>query len=284
MKKINILIALGTVTLLSCKKETNNTDVAKQLPRAVVSISQKKTEISKTLGNSTSVVLVGGFGSELGTWENLYAERVLNHTIFAYNRPGIGLSEDILGKRDAVTIAAEMKRVLELNHINPPYILVGHSMGGIYARMFYHQNPELVKGLVLVDATHEKQIDSLLSFLPPAEKQDFLRISEEQINDAMLTMPNGSLKEEFRSNFKENYEQIKALPSITKVPVYVITSTKPTPAEGPFVKAISAALHEQWATVAGTKGKFIATSNSGHYIQVEEPKLVYEGIKWVLNQ
>ncbi len=284
MKKIVTLIALGSVTLLSCKKETRQTDYVKQLPRVVVSISQKKTEISKTVGSSASIVLVGGFGSELGTWEKLYAERGLTHTIFAYNRPGIGLSEDISGKRDAATIAAEMKRMLELNNINPPYILVGHSMGGIYARMFYHQNPSLVKGLVLVDATHERQIDSLLSFLPPAEQQNFLQMAEAQINDALANMPNGSLKEEFRSNFKENYEQMKAFPAITQIPVYVITSTKPTDSEGPFVKALSAALHQEWATAAGTKGKFISTANSGHYIQVEEPKLVYDGIKWVLNQ
>lgn len=284
MKKTDILIALGAVTLLSCKKETSHTDYAKQLPRAVVSVSQKKTEISKTVGSSASIVLVGGFGSELGTWENLYAERGLTHTVFAYNRPGLGLSKDVSGKRDAATIAAEMKKVLELNNINPPYILVGHSMGGIYARMFYHQNPAMVKGLVLVDATHERQIDSLLSFLPPAEQQDFLRMAEAQMNDALANMPNGSLKEEFRSNFKENYEQMKSFQPITQIPVYVITSTKPTDVEGPFVKAVSAALHQQWATAAGTKGKFITTPNSGHYIQIEEPKLVYDGIKWVLNQ
>jgi pimeloyl-ACP methyl ester carboxylesterase len=77
-------------------------------------------------------------------------------------------------------------------------------MGGIYARMFYHQNPSLVKGLVLVDATHERQMRLPLNDCAGRyERPD----TQEMEADFRFTggFAPGSVKEEFRSNYKENY-------------------------------------------------------------------------------
>lgn len=283
MKNYILILLLATIGTSSCKKDCNQ-PVA-QMPRAVVKVNGKLTEISKTIGNTPSIVLVGGFGAELNTWEKLYQS--LNNTsttVFAYNRPGLGLSEDVAGSRDAATIAAEIKTMLEANQIAPPYILVAHSMGGIYARMFHHLNPGKVKGLVLVDATHEKQLDSLLSFIPGPDRQ-VVYSEMERVNDSLLnTMPSGALKEEFRANFAANYAQIKTFPSITNIPVYVISSIKAEQGSSPLTIDIHKALHKQWADAAAPGSRFITTEKSGHFIQAEEPALVAEGIKWVLNK
>ncbi len=66
--------------------------------------------------------------------------------------------------------------------------------------------------------------------------------------------------------------------------MYVITSTKESPDNPAFVVNIQKALHQEWAAQAGSKGKFVETSKSGHYIQLEEPLLVKQGIQWVLNK
>jgi pimeloyl-ACP methyl ester carboxylesterase len=276
------LSVMAAIAFTSCKKESS--PASGTMPRAIVSINQKNTEISKTTGITASVVLVGGHGSELATWQGLYRALPKGTSIFAYNRAGLGKSENINGPRDARTIAAEMKMILDVNHIQPPYVFAAHSMGGIYARMFYHLYPDQVKGLVLVDATHENQLDSLLSFLPEPEREQVAR-GMEFINDSLLnTLPPGSLKEEFRANFSTNYSQIRQYPAITGLPVYVITSTKVTDDNPPFIADIHSALHQQWAASAGQQGKFVATNRSGHNIQVEEPDLVAAGIQWVLSR
>lgn len=244
----------------------------------------KKTEVSKTSGTTASIVLVSGYGSELATWEKLYKALSPGSTVFSYNRAGTGSSENISGPRDAKTIALEMRAVLEANNIKPPYVLVAHSMGGIYARIFYHLNPTNVKGIVLIDATHENQLDSLLSMIPQSERDMAITEIKAANDHALSLMPAGSLKEEFRANFLTNYQQIRQYPAIGNIPVYVITSTKITAENPQMVADVHRALHQQWANNAGANGRFVTTSNSGHYIHVEEPGIVAEGIRWVLSK
>jgi hypothetical protein len=65
--------------------------------------------------------------------------------------------------------------------------------------------------------------------------------------------------------------------------MYVLTSTKLEEGGNPAITEITTALHRQWAADAGTKGKFVTTDKSGHYIQVDEPHLVMDGIGWVMQ-
>jgi pimeloyl-ACP methyl ester carboxylesterase len=283
MKKYS-LFCIAVLLLNSACKENFQDNVNSAMPVSMVNVDNKLTEVSKTNGNTLSIVLIGGFGSELLSWKNLYATMNPGTTIFTYNRPGIGASENRSGQRDSKTIAKEIKTVLEANNIRPPYILVAHSMGGIYARMFHHFNPGKVKGIVLVDATHENQLDSLLSMIPQPDR-NYVYANMVAVNDSILsTYPTGSLKEEFRDNFATNYAQIRQYPAITNIPMYVITSTKETEETPQFVIDIKKALHQQWATKAGVKGKFVTTVKSGHNIHIEEPNLVAEGIRWVLSK
>ena len=271
MKKYYLLSIAMITIMISCKKNLPG-HVNRTMPVSIVNINQKLTEVSKTNGAIPSIVLVGGFGSELFTWKNLYEAITPGAAIFTYNRAGIGASENIAGTRDARTIAAELKTVLEVNDIRPPYVLVAHSMGGIYARMFYHLYPDVVKGMVLIDATHENQIDSLLSMLPLPER-DMAYAGMVAANDSILnTYSEGSVKEEFRANFAVNYTQIRQFPPITAIPMYVITSTRVTDTTPSFIVDIQKRLHQQWAISAGINGKFMTTERSGHFIQVEEPQ------------
>ncbi|MBL0882252.1 MAG: alpha/beta hydrolase [Chitinophagaceae bacterium] len=280
MKQI-VLLALPIITLISCKKsEIPNTTIKK----SIVQINQKATEVSYAEGELGTIVYVSGYNSEIDNWKYMYNMQDGRYGFFTYNRPGVGNSANVIGSRNAMVITKELKEVLEAVHAKPPYILVGHSMGGIYARLFYHQYPSLVKGIVLVDATHERQLDSLMTMIPTDKRNEFSIILEEQLKQALSVMPEGSVKEEFRANFKDNYAIIKNYPRITTLPIAVLTSIKPSAEEPAPIKAIVEALHQEWAVAAGSKGWFSATSKSGHYIQLDEPKLVRSGIEWVLNQ
>jgi pimeloyl-ACP methyl ester carboxylesterase len=283
MRKYFIGLMAIVLVMQSCQKEKTDNNF-NNMPRNVIAFQKQPLEVSKRQRGTASIVLIAGFNSDMATWEKMYKQLDPNMTVFTYNRPGVGQSANVPGKRDAATIVNELKAVLQANNVKPPYIFVAHSMGGIYARMFYHQNPSLVKGLVLVDATHERQIETLLALVDDQATRDFIsQQMEANFQDSLAVIPPGSLKEEFRSNYKENYEQIKQFGPITKIPVYVITSTKIGADSNPVIVEITKTLHAQWATAAGTKGKFVTTDKSGHYIQVEEPHLVVDGIRWVMQ-
>jgi pimeloyl-ACP methyl ester carboxylesterase len=276
------LLAIVTV-MQSCQKEKRAENPSTDMPRTMTSFQQRNLEISKRQRGTASIVLIAGYKSEMSTWEKMYRQLDPNMTVFTYNRPGVGRSADVPGKRDALTIANELKAVLQANNVKPPYIFVAHSMGGIYARIFHHLNPTLVKGLVLVDATHERQIETLLTLVPEEHRDGVLQGMEAEFQNDLAQLPAGTVKEEFRSNYKENYEQMKQYGPITNIPVYVLTSTKAGEEENPAIMEIKKALHAEWAAAAGAKGKFVTTDRSGHYIQIEEPHLVVEGIKWVMQ-
>lgn len=78
-----------------------------------------------------------------------------------YDRAGEGASDPSPHGRDASTIVRELHAVLTKAHIAPPYILVGHSIGGLYIRLYAYTYPHDVVGLVLVDSVNEEGWDDL---------------------------------------------------------------------------------------------------------------------------
>jgi pimeloyl-ACP methyl ester carboxylesterase len=77
--------------------------------------------------------------------------------VCAYDRAGWGWSDDGPAPRDAAQHARELRTLLERAGVPGPYVLVGHSLGGLYARSYADHYPEGVAGMVLVDASHPDQ-------------------------------------------------------------------------------------------------------------------------------
>src|SRR5262249_60318800 len=75
----------------------------------------------------------------------------------SYNRAGSDGRDPALGPRDAATIVGELRSELRRRNLLPPYVLVGHSLGGLYMQYFARNFPGEVAGLVLIDSTHWDQ-------------------------------------------------------------------------------------------------------------------------------
>ncbi|MEZ4735041.1 MAG: alpha/beta fold hydrolase [Caldilineaceae bacterium] len=80
-----------------------------------------------------------------------------NHRTCVYDRAGLGWSEPSPQPRTAATIVEELHTLLVNGDIAGPYVLVGHSIGGAYVRLYAHNYPKRVVGMVLVDSSHEAQ-------------------------------------------------------------------------------------------------------------------------------
>lgn len=103
-----------------------------------------------------TVILEAGMGSFSPNWYWVQRELSGIRTV-AYDRPGLGWSEHTERPRDARTIAEDLRQALIAAGIEPPYVLAGHSFGGLPVRAFADLYPELTSGLVLVDASHPDQ-------------------------------------------------------------------------------------------------------------------------------
>lgn len=110
------------------------------------------------------VVFEGGSRNTIDKWGTVPGQLGQEASVFAYNRPGYGDSEAAATPRDGRTIVEELRRVLRHKGLQPPYVLVGHSLGGLYMQLFARAYPEEVKGLVLVDALYPRMVKKASDF------------------------------------------------------------------------------------------------------------------------
>lgn len=106
-----------------------------------------------------TVVLDAGFGAFSPAFARLQEELAHVATVVAYDRPGYGWSDPADGPVDAQATAADLHEALATRGLRAPYILVGHSLGAHYARVFAERFADDVAGLVLLGPAHEAQFD-----------------------------------------------------------------------------------------------------------------------------
>lgn len=106
--------------------------------------------------SNNSVIFENGLMANLESWKPVFLS-LKNTNILAYNRYGYGNSSIKESPRDAQTIVEELRVLLSKANLKPPYILVGHSLGGLYMQYFANAYPDEVKALILVDSTHPQQ-------------------------------------------------------------------------------------------------------------------------------
>ena len=119
-------------------------------PRLRVSLAGAARE-----GSPTVVFDTGGAASH-ELWGDVPSIVSRYTRTVAYDRAGNGLSDASTTPRDARHIATELRTALRTANVLPPYILAGHSLGGMYVRVFADMYPNDVAGLVLVDPTQEQ--------------------------------------------------------------------------------------------------------------------------------
>lgn len=102
-----------------------------------------------------SVVILPGAGFVGLDYWNIQQSLALHTTCVIYDRAGTGWSDSIKLPRSAAEVVDELMKLLQTAGIPSPYILIGHSLGGIYARRFAQRYPNETAGIVMLDPTHE---------------------------------------------------------------------------------------------------------------------------------
>jgi pimeloyl-ACP methyl ester carboxylesterase len=146
--------SLFLLLLASCSQTDRGNSNA---GRIRVDVGGHKLEViveGTDLGHPT-VILESGLGGGIDSWTPVRESLAKVTRVVSYNRAGSGGSQPGPRPRSALQIVKELREMLQRLEIAPPYILVGHSIGGLYARAYAGLHPEEVFGLVLVDPTME---------------------------------------------------------------------------------------------------------------------------------
>lgn len=149
-----VLAALGFVYETAAEASDRQTYLP---PGQLLSIDGHQMHIDCAGEGSPTVILEAAGGHFSAEWARVQPVIAQSTRVCAYDRAGYGWSEPGPEPRDAEHVASELHSLLAAANVEPPYVLVAHSVGGIYIRVYNAQYPGEVAGMVLVDSSHPDQ-------------------------------------------------------------------------------------------------------------------------------
>lgn len=166
MKRLWV-IALVLVMLAAGVVQAQDGDSAlPPAPGELIDVGGYSLHLYCTGEGGPAVILDAGLGDWSINMANLQEQIAEFTQVCTYDRAGYGWSEEGPEPRTSQQIVDELAALLENGEVEPPYILAGHSFGGVNVMMFAAQHPELVEAVVLLDASHPEQMDALNAEVP----------------------------------------------------------------------------------------------------------------------
>jgi pimeloyl-ACP methyl ester carboxylesterase len=215
------------------------------------------------------VVFENGSRETMDTWSAVLSQLPRDVAAFTYNRAGYGRSEPGTGARDGRAIVEELRQLLRTQGLAPPYVLVGHSLGGLYVQLFARQHPEEVRGLVLVDAVYPGIIKR------PEEFPLYTRVAKHLFL--------GSAVEAEIDRIHDTGEEVLALPAPDALAIVQLFNV---PKSATAVAVDFGTVNDDPATVARVKAMYPQARkvvlDSDHRIQTADPEAVVAAIGSVL--
>jgi pimeloyl-ACP methyl ester carboxylesterase len=137
-------------------------------PGQLVDVGGYRLHINCVGTGSPTVVIEAGLGDWSASWSSWVQPEMAKTTrVCTYDRAGMGWSEPGPLPRTADRFAHELHTVLHTAHIPGPYVLVGHSLGGLLVRVFAHAYADDVVGVVLIESMHPSQAKPSAPATPP---------------------------------------------------------------------------------------------------------------------
>jgi len=222
-----------------------------------------------------ALVLVNGAGVTLEGWRALYPAIEQYGTVFAWNRFGAGGSDHPRLAQTGAVVIASLRELLGYAGLRPPYLLVAHSLGGLYANLFARVHPAEVAGIVLLEATHPRDRDML--------KAHEGRLAA--VLGKLFALPQRLFCSNLHSEIgwiDETVRQIEAAGPFPAVPLAVVTGGRQPPRW--LVPADALRIrreHQRQLAQLSPLGEQLVAAGSGHFPQLSEPWLVIDAVKRV---
>lgn len=293
--------------------------LAPPAPGEFVRVSGSSMHVLRRGNGSPTVVLESGAGGSVLEWAQVADGLCQDATVVMRDRPGFAWSEYAARDRSAIAAAKELRELLEALRIPPPFVLVGHSLGGLHVRAFAAMYPNEVSGMVLVDASHERIFDGehlliaqvkmfrwLIALRPLIGKERLRQMYRRAIlsgDDRGEASPAKRIFETFDAmdrldgpwfkGIRDEYESVlqsceqidllRKNQPFPQVPLRVLSQGRISTSRRE--QALASRLRKLHADLASlsTDSRHIIAKNSGHLIQLDEPELVIAAVREVLR-
>jgi pimeloyl-ACP methyl ester carboxylesterase len=123
-------------------------------PGRLVNVGGRRLHLLATTGSGPPVVIITGAGVPCLEWVPVQRALAPEVPVILYDRPGLGWSDPAPGPRTAGRLAAELHELLSAAAAAPPYLLAGHSLGGLVALTYASRHPGELAAVALIDSSH----------------------------------------------------------------------------------------------------------------------------------
>jgi pimeloyl-ACP methyl ester carboxylesterase len=269
--------------------------------RRVAIRGRRKLYLECRGSGSPTVVLEAGTGDRADVWSTAPSgpgravlPAVARFTrVCAYDRPGTYKSPDELSRSDPVAmprsardIVLDLRALLRAPPVPDPYVLAGHSFGGMVARLYATTHPRRIAGLVSIDAQNEGFAAAYKEFLTP--EQYLAAVLNPSPPPGLESYPDVEVLDLPVS--AAQMRQAQADTPLRRMPLVVISHSRTLP--NPFgfppdwpIEALEQAFQDSQDELAGLVpgARHVIAASSGHYIQLDQPKLVTREIRRVVK-
>lgn len=268
---------------------------------------------------AVTVILEAGVGGFSLNWSRVQPEIATYARVCSYDRLGYGWSDPLPGEFNMSIAVDNLHMLLTTAGIEPPYVFVGHSFGGVIARRYLEVYPGAVQGMVLIDAVHPDLVNripfyaealgvqlnglALLSGvirMRMAEQENSIVASPETLPDELEDVYAEKILEEkfFETTMAEASYLMDDLPSLTlsttldDMPLVVLAHGIPERNSflgAPLNPTLAAEAEMTWQQLQrelvtlSTIGRYRVAEESGHNIQFEQPILVIQAVREVVT-
>ncbi len=246
------------------------------------------------------IVLESGLGTPMDHWDRVLEGLSELGPVVAYDRPGIGQSEPDEELPTIQNVNKKLISLLDQLGQKPPYLLIGHSLGGAYVRGFAGYHPDLVAGVIIIDPadfteTRENKRDYYEVLGWDDERIDQELAANARKSQARLNEAPQSIKEESQvlADMRENdFREILDHP-LPNVPVHILTGglynpppeyqTSEYDREAYFRSKMAHRL-VRWTEVVNSvdKGMLFYSADAGHFVHYYDPELLISSVRIAL--
>ena len=259
---------------------------------------------------SPTVIVEQGIGGPSVDWSDINGQMARLTRVCDYDRAGMGYSEPAFKPTRAADVADNLHSLLQEAKIEDDIVFVAWSAGGLYAKEYYRRFPERVKGMVLVDSTHEQTLQRMPP--QPGNQQHYAKLMRKyylaQFGWLRLTgeveaqYAQSDLQEQDRGRlvafflkshaYRTLVDEGRGLdedlalgappPNLRDLPLVVIAEGKP---RHPYMRDNLARWHELQQDLANlsTRGTLVIAENSAHFVHRTEPELILRAVEEVLR-
>ena len=264
----------------SCERIDSTVDIDPTL-RVYVGDHQLRMLIAGTGG--PTIVLEDGIGNGIDWQAELQAKLAKFSTTVVYDHAGTGGSDPGPHPRDARRIAHELRLALEIAGLQPPFVLMGGSIGAEYIRIFAHEFPADTAGLILLDPTPDwgKLMEWAETHAP--DRMDMYRQFARDANavmDRLMSVQESGRSAEWRALETTRAQARQAFP-LPDIPVVQITGAggrQTIPAVADKIKFFDA-----WLNQHLPQAKHVLAPHSGHAVTITDQKLVLQEVNQMLT-